>query len=105
MSSTHHAMGVYGHAGLSMQLPLVPGIQVQVSMAPSCAHPAHTHLHRLDSTQAPALHLAQQAQHADGEQQQCGMHAEGQHNRQQGHEEGHEEDAHTRLLKYSGQLC
>ena len=81
-----------------MQLPLVPGIQVQVSMPPSCTHPAHTHLHRLDSTQAPALHLAQQAQHTAGEHQQLGVHAEGQHSR-------HQDDAHTRLLKYSGQLC
>ena len=93
-------MSVYGLAGPSMQLPLVPGIQVQVSMPPSCNHPAHTHLHRPDPKQAPALHLAQQAQHAAGGQQQGGMHAEGQHNRQQ----RHEDDVHTRLLKYSGQL-
>ena len=93
-------MRVYGDAGPSMQLPLVPGIQVQVSMPPSCHHPAHTHLHRLDPKQAPALCLAQQAQHTAGGQQ-CGTHAEGQHNRQQ----RHEDDAHTRLLKYSGQLC
>ena len=96
------AMNVSGHAGPSMQLPLVPGIQVQVSMPPPGAHLALRHPHRLDCTQThleAALQLQQQAHDAADRHQQRGMHAEGQQDRQQ----RREDNTHTRLLKYSGQ--
>lgn len=85
-----------------MQLPLLPGIQVQVSMPLSGTSQDLAHLHRQEHSQASLVsqHGRQQAQ-GDDSQKQPSKHAE----EEQVTHRCRAAEAHTRLLKYSGQLC
>ena len=84
-----------------MKLPLVPGIQVQVSMAPpSRASHAHALRQDLDHTSRQAPELSSEAQQFADSQLRLRDATSALHDRPNSSSKG----AHTRLLKYSGQL-
>ena len=90
------------YAGSAMRLPLLPGIQVQVSMAHSRNRPADIHLDRQDHhdhNTSPRPH-EQGLVPNDSQQQRVRQHTDQQQSRQR----QHGQDPHTRLLKYSGQI-